>query len=190
MCHPKSQPEEPAPQVSQERAVPDRFLTAWKRFQAKISSQWRDANQRIREPDAAAIPAGAKRQRLLNGDVAGSCITTGPRATRTPMCPSRTTTASQHAVSHPCLRAQTPSSSRHRVIPDSPNCYGLTKTVFVPGHRSLSSSRSRILHQWPSRLAERRRSCAPGTARCSACVTLLTGVGRSRNEAITVDWAR
>jgi hypothetical protein len=67
---PKSQAEDRAAHVSQKGTVADRFLTAWKQLQAKISSRWRDPNKRIREPDAAAILAWAERQHLLNGDAA------------------------------------------------------------------------------------------------------------------------
>lgn len=54
--------------MSQEGTAADRFLTAWKRLEAEISSRWREANKGIREPDAAAILAWAERQQLLNGD--------------------------------------------------------------------------------------------------------------------------
>jgi hypothetical protein len=56
--------------VSQGGTAADRFLTAWKRLEAEISTRWLAANKGVREPDAAAMLAWAERGHLLNGDAA------------------------------------------------------------------------------------------------------------------------
>ena len=56
--------------MSQEATAADRFLTAWKRFEAEIRSRWGAENKGIREPDAAAILAWAERRHLVNGEAA------------------------------------------------------------------------------------------------------------------------
>src|SRR5664280_531407 len=56
--------------VSQEGTAADRFLTAWKRLEAEISSRWGDAHKGSRVPDTAAMLAWAERQHLLSGAAA------------------------------------------------------------------------------------------------------------------------
>jgi hypothetical protein len=52
--------------VSQEGTAADRFLTAWKRLEAEISSRWGDAHKGTREPDTAAMLTWAERQHLMS----------------------------------------------------------------------------------------------------------------------------
>jgi CBS domain-containing protein len=55
--------------VSQATAA-DRFLTAWKRLEAEISSRWRASHKGTRDPDAVAMLGWAEKEHLLSGETA------------------------------------------------------------------------------------------------------------------------
>ena len=56
--------------MSQEATAADRFLSAWKRFEAEIGSRWGAEHRGIGKPDTATLLAWAERQHLVNGDAA------------------------------------------------------------------------------------------------------------------------
>jgi hypothetical protein len=56
--------------MSQTATDADRFLIAWKKLEAEISSRWRASNGGVPEPDSATVLVWAERQHLVNRKVA------------------------------------------------------------------------------------------------------------------------